>query len=153
MSFLLKNVIENNVHLNIFFYTKRLMLDVFISYSQTQIHEVILCQKMVSNVCDSKSLISYVYWKQTTKTNHKSINWFVNQKCCRTVLVDRTERHDFWSRFLLFILLFFSPHFLGGKRKGKRITKVVVKSHAFLPDRFGFPVLARVSARVFDVCV
>jgi len=29
---------------------------------------------------------------------------------------------------------FLLPSFLGGKRKGKRITKVVVKSHAFLLD-------------------
>ena len=50
---------------------------------------------------------------------------------------DRAERHDLWSRFLpcWFILLFFFPLFLGGKRKRKRITKVVVKSHAFLLDR------------------
>ena len=49
-------------------------------------------------------------------------------------LGDRAERHDFWSQFLLFILCFFFPLFLGGKGKGKRITKVVVKSHAFLLD-------------------
>ena len=50
---------------------------------------------------------------------------------------DRAERHDFWSRVLLYILLFFSPLFLGGKnkrgsRKGGWIAKLVVKSHAFL---------------------
>ena len=30
---------------------------------------------------------------------------------------DQAERHDLKSRFLLFILLFFFPLFLGGKRK------------------------------------
>ena len=35
--------------------------------------------------------------------------------------------------FCYFILLF-SSLFLGGKRKGKRITKVLVKSHTFLLD-------------------
>ena len=34
--------------------------------------------------------------------------------------IDRAERHDFWSRFLPFILLFFSRVFLGGKRKGEK---------------------------------
>ena len=33
---------------------------------------------------------------------------------------DRAERHDFWSRFLLTILLFFFHLFLGGKRKGEK---------------------------------
>ena len=51
-----------------------------------------------------------------------------------SIICDLVERHDFWSRFLLFIPLFFFPLFLGEKRKGKRITKVVVKSHAFLLD-------------------
>ena len=32
---------------------------------------------------------------------------------------DRVEMHDFCSRFLLFILLFFFPLFLGGERKGE----------------------------------
>ena len=35
------------------------------------------------------------------------------------LLKNRAERHDFKSRFLLFILLFFFLLFLGGKRKGK----------------------------------
>ena len=39
--------------------------------------------------------------------------------------------HDFY----FFILLFFSLFFIGGKRKRKRITKVVVKTHVFLLDR------------------
>ena len=39
---------------------------------------------------------------------------------CFHVYKDRAERHDFWLRFLLFILLFFSPLFLGGKRKGEQ---------------------------------
>ena len=33
---------------------------------------------------------------------------------------DRAERHNFWSQFLLFILLFFFPLFLGGKRKEEK---------------------------------
>ena len=32
--------------------------------------------------------------------------------------MDEPERHDLKSRFLLFILLFFVPIFVGGKRKG-----------------------------------
>ena len=36
---------------------------------------------------------------------------------------DRAERHDFWSRFLPLILLFFFPLFLGGKRKGGKNNK------------------------------
>ena len=44
----------------------------------------------------------------------------------------RAERHELKSRFVLFILLFFFPRFLGGKRKGEIITKVVILSHAFL---------------------
>ena len=47
---------------------------------------------------------------------------------------DRAERHDPKSRFLLFILLSLFPIFLGGKRKGKIITKVMILSHAFLHD-------------------
>ena len=35
-------------------------------------------------------------------------------------MLDRAERHAFWSRFLLFILLFFFPLFWGGKRKGEK---------------------------------
>ena len=45
---------------------------------------------------------------------------------------DRAERQDLKSRFLLFILLFFFPLFLGEKRKGEKITKVGILSHAFL---------------------
>ena len=33
---------------------------------------------------------------------------------------DRAEGHDFWSRFLLFILFFFFPLFLRGKRNGEK---------------------------------
>ena len=36
--------------------------------------------------------------------------------------------------WLLIILLFFFPLFYEGREKGKRITKVVIKSHAFLLD-------------------
>jgi hypothetical protein len=36
--------------------------------------------------------------------------------------------------FCLFILLSFFPLFQGGREKGKRTTKVVDKSHAFLLD-------------------
>ena len=35
-----------------------------------------------------------------------------------TIVFIRAERHDLKSRFLLFILPFFFPLFLGGKRKG-----------------------------------
>ena len=49
---------------------------------------------------------------------------------------DRAERHDLKSRFLLLIFLFFFPLFLGGKIKGKKITKVVILIHAFLLDPF-----------------
>ena len=51
-------------------------------------------------------------------------------------LKDRAEMHYLKSQFLLFIPLFFFPLILGGKRKGKRITKVVILSHAFLLDPF-----------------
>ena len=46
------------------------------------------------------------------KSWYYNINFFYN-------FIDRAERHDFWSRFLLFILLSFFPLFLGGKRKGE----------------------------------
>ena len=52
----------------------------------------------------------------------------------QTFILDRAERHDLKSRILLLILLFFFPLFLGGKRKGVRITKVVFLSHTFLLD-------------------
>ena len=35
-------------------------------------------------------------------------------------LMNRAERHDFWSWFFLFILIFFIPLFLWGKRKGEK---------------------------------
>ena len=53
---------------------------------------------------------------------------------------DRAERHNFdhdydiHSPFLL-------PSLLGGRKKGKTITKVVVKSHAFLLDPSDYDVL------------
>ena len=37
---------------------------------------------------------------------------------------DRAERHDFGSRFLLFILLYFFLIFLGGKRKGGKNNQI-----------------------------
>ena len=43
---------------------------------------------------------------------------------------------NFDYNFRLFTLLFFFPLFLGEKRKGKRITKVVVKSHAFRNSKY-----------------
>jgi hypothetical protein len=43
----------------------------------------------------------------------------------------RIAQKGYSARFLLFILLFFFPLFSGGKR----INKVVVKSHAFLFDQ------------------
>ena len=36
------------------------------------------------------------------------------------MVYDPAERHGIWSRFLLFILLFFFHLFLGGKRKGEK---------------------------------
>ena len=42
-----------------------------------------------------------------------------------------TFDHDF-----LFILLFFFPLYLGVKKKGKRITEVMVKRHAFLLNQW-----------------
>ena len=47
---------------------------------------------------------------------------------------NRAERHDLKSRFLLFILLSSSLFFWEGREKGKRITKVLILSHAFLLD-------------------
>jgi hypothetical protein len=50
------------------------------------------------------------------------IIWFVSKWtsiCIQGKKWDRAERHDFWSRFLLFILFFLFPPFLGGKRKGE----------------------------------
>ena len=54
---------------------------------------------------------------------------------CSTALLDRAERHDFWSRFLLIFSFSSSLFYSEGREKGKIITKVVVKSHAFLLDR------------------
>ena len=53
-----------------------------------------------------------------------------------SLLTDRAERHDLKSRFLLFILLFFFPLFLGGNRKVEKNIKVVNLSHAFMLDPF-----------------
>ena len=36
------------------------------------------------------------------------------------LLCDQAERHDFLSRFLLLILLFFFPLFLEGREKGEK---------------------------------
>ena len=48
---------------------------------------------------------------------------------------ERAERDELKSRFLIFILLFFFPLFLGEKReKGKIINILVISSHAFLLD-------------------
>jgi hypothetical protein len=58
-------------------------------------------------------------------------------------LTDRAERYDFGSRFLLFILLFFFPLFLGGKSKGEENNQSrgqMVKSHAFLLDLLNHPI-------------
>ena len=53
--------------------------------------------------------------------------------------MDRAERHDLKSRVLLFILLFFFSLFLKeGREKEKRITKVMILSHAFLLDHYLF---------------
>ena len=69
----------------------------------------------------NKSAYSFLYgWKQLSATFTK--------------YNDRAERHDFWSWFLPLILLFFFPLLYEGREKGKRITKVVVKNHAFLLD-------------------
>ena len=46
--------------------------------------------------------------------------------------MDRAERHDFFAIHSPFLL----PSFWVEREKGKRITKVVVKSHAFLLDQF-----------------
>ena len=62
---------------------------------------------------------------------------------------DRAERNDFWSRFLVILLLLFFPLFLGGKRKGERINKVVIKSHAFLLDHTFFIEKMRILAFLF----
>jgi hypothetical protein len=43
---------------------------------------------------------------------------------------------NFNHDFCLFMLLFFFPLFLEEKRKGKRITKVVVNSHAFRNSKY-----------------
>ena len=65
------------------------------------------------------------------------LNYLLDQNSLKPALKtgwDRAKRHDFWSQFLLFILLLSFPLFLREKRKGERITKVVFKSHAFLLD-------------------
>jgi hypothetical protein len=50
-------------------------------------------------------------------------------------MCDRSERHRFRLRFLLIHSPFFLPSFfMGGRETGKRITKVVVKIHAFQTD-------------------
>ena len=47
----------------------------------------------------------------------------------RRTYVDRAERHNIKSRFLLLILLIFSPLFLEGKKKGGKIIKVAILSN------------------------
>ena len=46
---------------------------------------------------------------------------------------DRVERNDLKSRFAKILLFFFTLFF---RRKEKRITQVVISSHAFLLDPF-----------------
>jgi hypothetical protein len=52
----------------------------------------------------------------------------------QNIWIDRAGRHDFWSLFFAIHSPFLLPSLLRGKKKGKRMTKVVVKSHAFLLD-------------------
>ena len=52
------------------------------------------------------------------------------------IYFDRAETNDLKSRFLIFIHLFFFPLFQEGRENGKRITKVVILSHAFLFDLY-----------------
>ena len=48
--------------------------------------------------------------------------------------IDRTERHDLKSRLWLFFYPFLFPLKKEGRRKGERIAKIVILSHAFLLD-------------------
>ena len=74
-----------------------------------------------------------------------SIKWSPIRRRDLDRAYDRAERHDFWSRFLPFFLLFFFPLFLGGKIKGERITTVVFKSHVFLLDPTLFAIFYRIN--------
>ena len=47
---------------------------------------------------------------------------------------DRAERHDFWPQLWLFLSPFSLPSWKNGRRKGERIAKIVINSHAFLLD-------------------
>ena len=62
-------------------------------------------------------------WYQAYKVQHKTLTktW----KFKLDLYIDRVERQDFRSRFLLL-----PSFFLGEEKRGKK-TKVVVKSHAF----------------------
>ena len=62
---------------------------------------------------------SFVYYKLYLKTKDPT---------------DRAERHDFKSRFLLFILLFFFPLFRREEKRGKNNQSRDL-SHAFLLNR------------------
>ena len=74
---------------------------------------------MIGNIC-STFRANYSHWWG----NQNTIFW-KSKKCVncklfvKDIMKDRAERHDFRTRFLLFILLFFFPLFLGGKRKGE----------------------------------
>ena len=78
-------------------------------------------RKTVQNHFIVVQLIVYetIKWKlsssETKLCNNKNISTFL--------LKDRAKRHDFWSRFFLFILLFFYPLILGGKRKEEKNNK------------------------------
>ena len=94
------------------------------------------------NVCPYSDSIQYNanFPSQWKRGNFKQWKFFVT----RTKVVhknqsqgNRAEMHDLKSRFLLFILLFFFPLFLGGKRKGEKNNQSRdFKDHAFLLDPF-----------------
>ena len=82
------------------------------------------------------------FWEEIPHTKSCAISillifWKWPDVYCGQIF-NRAERHDFWSRFLLFSFSS-SLFFWEGREKGKWITKVVVKSHAFLLDPIVLP--------------
>ena len=75
-------------------------------------------------------MVEVIFFRQLEKFTTKKL--YITPVPLLHLINDRSERHEFLSRFLLiystFLMLSF---FKKGREKGKRIAKVVVEIHAF----------------------
>ena len=97
-----------------------------LSFTISNLKNIIFFKQFLRHFC-----IYSFFLNPILKSAFRSLKWgfFI-----LILKLDRAERHDLKSRFLLFNLLFFFPLFLGGKRKGEKNNHFVILSHAFLLD-------------------